>query len=75
MTRFHALAAALALSLDAAPALAEGIKAGDLSIEKPWARATPKGADVGAAYVLARVTNACSRASRCTAPPPLGAIA
>ena len=54
MTRFHALAAALALSLVAAPALAEGNKAGDLSIEKPWARATPKGADVGAAYVEIR---------------------
>jgi copper(I)-binding protein len=54
MTRFHAIAAALALSLFAAPALAEGIKAGDLTIEKPWARATPKGADVGAAYVEIR---------------------
>jgi periplasmic copper chaperone A len=54
MTRFHAIAAALALSLAATPALAEGIKAGDLSIEKPWARATPKGADVGAAYVEIR---------------------
>jgi periplasmic copper chaperone A len=54
MTCFHAIAAALALSLVAAPALAEGIKAGDLTIEKPWARATPKGADVGAAYVEIR---------------------
>ena len=49
MTCFHAIAAALALSLVAAPALAEGIQAGDLTIEKPWARATPKGADVGSA--------------------------
>ena len=54
MNSFHAIAAALALSLVAAPALAEGIKAGDLTIEKPWARATPKGADVGAAYVEIR---------------------
>ena len=54
MTRFQALAAALALSLAAAPALAEGIKAGDLTIEKPWARATPKGAEVGAAYLEIR---------------------
>jgi periplasmic copper chaperone A len=54
MTRFHAIAAALALSLIAAPAFADGIKAGDLTIEKPWARATPKGADVGAAYVEIR---------------------
>ena len=56
MTCFHAIAAALALSLVAAPALAEGIKAGDLTIEKPWARATPKGAEVGAAYVEIRNT-------------------
>jgi copper(I)-binding protein len=54
MTRFHAISAALALSLAATPALAEGIKAGDLTIEKPWARATPKGAEVGAAYVEIR---------------------
>ncbi len=54
MTRLHAIAAALALSLVAAPALAQEIKAGDLTIEKPWARATPKGADVGAAYLEIR---------------------
>lgn len=54
MTRIHLLAAALALSLAAAPALAQEIKAGDLTIEKPWARATPKGAEVGAAYVEIR---------------------
>ena len=54
MNRIHAIAAALALSLIAAPALAQDIKAGDLTIEKPWARATPKGADVGAAYLEIR---------------------
>jgi copper(I)-binding protein len=54
MTRFHAIAAALALSLVVAPALAQQTKAGDLTIEKPWARATPKGAEVGAAYVEIR---------------------
>ena len=54
MTRFHAIAAALVLSLVAAPAFAQEIKAGDLTIEKPWARATPKGAEVGAAYVEIR---------------------
>ena len=64
MTRFHVLAAALALSLAAAPALAEGIKAGDLTIEKPWARATPKGADVGAAYL--EIRNAGGDADRLT---------
>jgi copper(I)-binding protein len=64
MTRFHTVAAALALSLVAAPALAEEIKAGDLTIEKPWARATPKGADVGAAYL--EVRNAGGDADRLT---------
>jgi copper(I)-binding protein len=54
MNRIHAIAAALALSLIAAPALAQDIKAGDLTIEKPWARATPKGADIGVAYVEIR---------------------
>ena len=54
MTRLHAIAADLALSLVAAPAIAQEIKAGDLTIENPWARATPKGADVGAAYVEIR---------------------
>ena len=54
MTRYHAIAAALALSFAFAPALAQEFKAGDLTIEKPWARATPKGADVGAAYVEIR---------------------
>ena len=54
MTRSNAIAAAFALALAAAPALAQEIKAGDLTIEKPWARATPKGADVGAAYLEIR---------------------
>ena len=64
MTRIYAIAAALALSLVAAPALADGIKAGNLTIEKPWARATPKGADVGAAYV--EIRNASGGADKLT---------
>ena len=39
MTRI--LAFALALALFGGHALAQDIKAGDLVIEKPWARATP----------------------------------
>lgn len=54
MNRFHAICLALALGLSAAPALAQEIKAGDLTIEKPWARATPKGAEVGAGYLEIR---------------------
>ena len=42
---------ALALALSAAPALAQAFKAGDIVIEKPWARATPKGAEVGGGYL------------------------
>jgi copper(I)-binding protein len=52
MTRFSSLAFALALASAAAPALAQEFKAGDITIDKPWARATPKGADVGAGYLV-----------------------
>jgi periplasmic copper chaperone A len=41
----------LALIVGTAPALAQEFKAGDIAIEKPWARATPKGAEVGGAYM------------------------
>jgi len=44
------LALALAIS-GAAPTLAQEFKAGDIVIEKPWARATPKGAEVGSGYL------------------------
>jgi periplasmic copper chaperone A len=44
---------ALALALSAAPALAQEqeFKGGDIVIEQPWARATPKGAEVGSGYL------------------------
>jgi hypothetical protein len=45
------LAFVLAAALAAAPAIAQETKAGDLMIEKPWARATPKGAEVGSGYL------------------------
>jgi periplasmic copper chaperone A len=41
----------LALAVGAAPALAQEFKTGDIVIEKPWARATPKGAEVGGGYM------------------------
>ena len=34
------------------PALAQEFKAGDIVVEKPWARATPKGAEVGSGYLV-----------------------
>ena len=44
-------ALAVALAISAGPALAQEFKAGDIVIETPWARATPKGAEVGGAYM------------------------
>ncbi len=52
MTHSSLLPLALALAVCAAPALAQEFKAGDIVIEKPWARATPKGAEVGAGYFV-----------------------
>jgi periplasmic copper chaperone A len=42
---------ALTLALGAAPATAQEFKAGDILVEKPWARATPKGAEVASGYL------------------------
>jgi copper(I)-binding protein len=50
MTRYSALALALALSA-AAPALAQPFKAGDIVIDNAWSRATPKGAETGVGYL------------------------
>ena len=44
----------LAFALGAAPALAQEFKTGDIVVEKPWARATPKGAEVGGGYFVVR---------------------
>jgi copper(I)-binding protein len=44
-----------ALALMAGPALAQSYKVGAIEIEQPWARATPKGASIGAAYM--KITN------------------
>jgi periplasmic copper chaperone A len=51
LIRISALALALAISA-AAPALAQEFKAGDITIDKAWSRATPKGADAGAGYLV-----------------------
>ena len=50
VTHFLALAVALSVSF-AAPACAEGVKAGDLVITQAWARATPGGAKIGGGYL------------------------
>ena len=61
---FLAAAAALTFSF-AAPASADPVKAGDLTIDHAWARATPKGAAVGAAYLT--IHNDGASADRLTA--------
>ena len=43
--------AALLSALIAAPARAEEVKAGDLTITQAWSRATPKGAKTGSGYL------------------------
>jgi periplasmic copper chaperone A len=50
--RHPLFALALGLALSAGPALAQEFKAGDIVVEKPWARATPKGAEVGGGYLV-----------------------
>ncbi len=52
MRRPSALALAFALGMAAAPALAQEFKAGDITIDKAWSRATPKGADSGVGYLV-----------------------
>jgi periplasmic copper chaperone A len=51
MRHSYLLTLALALAISAAPALAQEFKAGDIVVEKPWAHATPKGAEVGSGYL------------------------
>jgi len=54
MKYLRALGLAALLTLAAAPALAQQFIAGDIVVEKPWARATPKGAAVAAGYLTIR---------------------
>ena len=56
------IAFALALALTPLAAAAQSFKAGDLQIDKPWSRATPKGAKVAGGYL--KITNAGQTADR-----------
>jgi len=49
--RYSLFTLALAIAISPAPTLAQEFKAGDIVIEKPWVRATPKGAEVGGGYL------------------------
>jgi periplasmic copper chaperone A len=53
---------AAALVLIAAPGLAQTYKLGSIEIVQPWARATPKGATIGAGYM--KITNTGSEPDR-----------
>ncbi len=55
MTRIAFIFAAVLAAYVAMPAQAEDVTAGSLKISASWARATPKGASVGAGYM--KITN------------------
>jgi copper(I)-binding protein len=46
------LASAIALTLAAVPAIAQEFTSGDITIDQPWSRATPKGAPVAGGYMV-----------------------
>ena len=52
MTRMRFGVAAAFVALAAFSAAGQEFKAGDITIEKPWSRATPKGAPVGVGYFV-----------------------
>jgi copper(I)-binding protein len=54
MIRFSACIVAISLLPGAPPALAQEFKSGDITVERPWAPATPRGAEVGAGYFTIR---------------------
>ena len=51
LIRAGRLAALISLALAPTLAMAHDFKAGDLVVQHPWARATPKGAQVGGGYL------------------------
>jgi periplasmic copper chaperone A len=52
VARFRFIILAAIVSLTALPALAQEFKGGDITIDKAWSRATPKGAAVGVGYLV-----------------------
>ena len=62
MRKLHMLALAAVLVASAAPVLAQGAGSTTITVEQPWARATPAGAKTGAAYMtLANKTKTADR--------------
>jgi copper(I)-binding protein len=60
----QSIASALVLMLAVAPAVAQVFRSGDITIEQPWSRATPKGAPVAGGYMV--IHNAGTTADRLT---------
>jgi copper(I)-binding protein len=52
MAALRPLLCLMVLAAAAGPAAAQEFKAGDIAIEQPWSRATPKGAAVGVGYLI-----------------------
>jgi periplasmic copper chaperone A len=52
MRRIVLMVGVAMLSLAAFAAVAEEFKAGDITIDQPWSRATPKGSSVGVGYLV-----------------------
>ena len=52
MPRFRSVSLAMLLFVAAVPALAQQFKAGDVIIDKPWSRATPKGSSIAVGYLV-----------------------
>jgi periplasmic copper chaperone A len=52
MAHVHGLVLAALASFAAVPALAQEFKAGEITIDKPWSRATPKGAGVAVGFLV-----------------------
>jgi copper(I)-binding protein len=52
MVRFHVIGLATLSALVAIPTVAQEFKAGDITINRPWSRATPKGAEVAGCLII-----------------------
>jgi periplasmic copper chaperone A len=52
MARYRSIALAMMLFVVATPVSAQQFKAGDIAIDRPWSRATPKGSSVAAGYLV-----------------------
>ena len=52
MARLLAFPLATLIALAAGPVIAQEFKSGDITVERPWSRETPKGAEVAAGYLV-----------------------